>query len=98
MSGPVPSPSMNGTIGWSGTVSRAFFSSIGWPFSGIFGAALAMVTSVRAAQDSERGAPRLARRDEAEDEVEDEGEDRRVVGEREGGVQQGRAADRGAGN
>src|SRR5258706_5683965 len=43
MSGPVPSPSMKGMIGRSGTVRRPSLCSIAWPSCGIFGAALAMV-------------------------------------------------------
>ncbi len=34
MSGPVPSPSMNGMIGWSGTCSRPLLMVIFWPSAG----------------------------------------------------------------
>ncbi len=34
MSGPVPSPSMNGMIGWSGTASLPFEIVIFWPCGG----------------------------------------------------------------
>ena len=36
MSGPVPSPSMNGMIGWSGTVSLPSWIVIFWPCGGTF--------------------------------------------------------------
>src|SRR5688500_16924514 len=36
MSGPVPSPSMKGTIGWSGTVSLPFWMVIFCPCGGTF--------------------------------------------------------------
>src|SRR5690348_3785983 len=65
MSGPVPSPSMKGRIGLSGTWKRPFRRVTGSPPAGIFGAALAMarpfVSLARATIPDPRGAAAEAR-------------------------------------
>src|SRR6267378_6524160 len=61
MSGPVPSPSMNGRIGWSGTLRRPPDRVIAFPFLRTCGAGLAMsLAPLRGAEHSASGCLRTA--------------------------------------
>src|SRR5690242_3463694 len=57
MSGPMPSPSMYGMIGWSGTVRRPPERVMALPFGGIFGEGLAMWAPLGRAKIAPAAAP-----------------------------------------
>src|SRR4051812_38657763 len=66
MSGPVPSPSMYGTTGWSGTVSFPWLILIAWPLAGTVTSLNVGMRRVSRIRESLRGYGKAAGRSKPE--------------------------------